>query len=76
MSLSPQTTSKSESKNYVLGIIYSLIGSLAISYISVATNKMKGVHFLVITFFLSISTQSVCIVLILAEYFVSGRVPF
>lgn len=68
--------SAADSKTYTLGIVYSLIGAVAVSYIFVATNKMKAVHYLVITFYLTLCTQTVCAILMLIEYLQTKRVPF
>ena len=76
MSISAPATSQSESLNYALGIVFTLVGSICMSYIAVASNKMKGVNFLVITFYLSLLTMIVCILLICVEYLVGGRTPF
>jgi len=76
MGVSTPLTSQSDSDNYVLGILYTLIAALALSYVSVATNKMKSVHYLVITFYLAVSMEIVCVLLVLLEYYTSNRVPF
>jgi drug/metabolite transporter (DMT)-like permease len=68
--------SAADSKTYTLGVVYSLIGAVAVSYIFVATNKMKAVNYLVITFYLTVCTQTVCAILMLIEYVQTGRVPF
>lgn len=76
MGVSTPTTSQSAANNYVLGILYTLIAALALSYVSVATNKMKSLHYLVITFYLSVSMEIICVLLIVIEYYTSNRVPF
>jgi len=76
MGVSTPLTSQSDSDNYVLGILYTLIAALALSYVSVATNKMKSVHYLVITFYLAVSMEIVCVLLMILEYYTSNRVPF
>ena len=73
----PETeVSAADSKTYTLGLVYSLIGAVAVSYIFVATNKMKAVHYLVITFYLTVCSQTVCAILMIIEYFQINRVPF
>lgn len=76
MSFSAPTTSHSESLNYVLGIVCTLAAALCMSFVSVATNKMKGIYFLVIVFYLSLMVMTVSFLIIVEEYLISGRVPY
>jgi hypothetical protein len=76
MGVSTPVTSQSDSDNYVYGILCTLTAAFALSYVSVATNKMKSVHYLVITFYLAVIMEIVCLLLMVLEYCTSDRVPF
>lgn len=66
----------STSQSYTEGIIYTALGAVGVAVIFVATNKMKAVHYTVITFYLCSTTASVSLVMMMLKYKVDGRLPF
>ena len=53
-----------------------VVGACCLSFIFVATNKMKTLHYLVIAFWVGVITTFLCAGVSLAEYMATGRSPF
>jgi drug/metabolite transporter (DMT)-like permease len=66
----------SESDAYLLGIICSVACAVFLSFIFVATSRMKSIHYLVISFYLGVCSGCMSIVGMVISYLVDGRLPF
>lgn len=70
-------SSSGQSTTYTIGILLSAISAFFIAVIFVATNKLKQVHYTIITFYLSITTAFVSLIMMFLQYAIlDGRIPF
>lgn len=70
-------SSSGQSTTYTIGILLSAISAFFIAVIFVATNKLKQVHYIIITFYLSITTALVSLIMMFLQYAIlDGRIPF
>jgi len=72
--LSSGTTS--HSATYTTGIVLAAVSALFVGVIFVATNKLKSVHYTVITFYLSVTTATFSALMMILRYAIDGRLPF
>ncbi len=72
----PPTIGSTKNHAYLLGIVCSVASAICLSFIFVATNRMKSIHYLVISLYLGVLTGGLSSVGMLIQYFVDGRVPF
>lgn len=78
MSVSSSTSSKNDesSSSYILGLAMATLATVCMSFIYVSTSSMKTVHYLLIAFWLGLTTTIVCTGAATISYFTQGRLPF
>ena len=76
MSLSaPASKIDDSSSEYILGVFMAIAGTFCMSFIYVSTSRMKTVHYLLIAFWLGLTTTIICTGGILIQYFTTGHSP-
>ncbi len=69
-----QTTA--ESNGYLLGIIFSITAAVFLSFIYVATSRMRSIHYLLVSFYLGVVCGLMCTLVMIIQFLVDGRIPF
>lgn len=72
----PTDKTASESDGYFLGIILSITAAVFLSFIYVATSRMKTIHYLLVSFYLGVVCGILCTVVMIIQYMIDGRAPF
>lgn len=62
--------------NFLLGITASVSSAIVVSFIFVATSRMKSIHYMLISFYLGIIAGLMCTVGMFVQYVIDGRIPF
>ena len=72
----PTSQTTAESDSYLLGIICSITAAVFLSFIYVATSRMRSIHYLIVSFYLGVVCGILCTFLMIFQYIIDGRVPF
>ena len=76
MSLSAPASKIEESSGaYLLGLLMAIAGTFCMSFIYVSTSRMKSIHYLLIAFWLGLTTSIICSAGILLQYLTTGHSP-
>ena len=71
----PDSKNEESSSSYILGLVMAIAGTFCMSFIYVSTSRMKSVHYLLIAFWLGLTTSIVCSAGILLQFLATGHSP-
>lgn len=72
----PAGQTVAESDGYLLGILLSITAAVFLSFIYVATSRMKNIHYLIVSFYLGVVGGLLCTFVMIIQFIFDGRVPF